>query len=40
MQRIVIVANGAPTGANPYLTACGWPLRYESRKATWICVYS
>ncbi len=30
MQKIVIVANGDLTGANPCLTACGWPLRYES----------
>lgn len=28
------------TGANPCLTACGWPLRYESRRAIWICVCS
>ncbi len=40
MQKIVIVANGAPYGANPCLTACGWPLRYESRRAIWICVCS
>lgn len=40
MQKIVIVANGAPYGSESLFNSCGWPLRYESRRAIWICVCS
>ncbi len=41
MQKIVIVANGAPYGSESLFNSLRLvPLRYESRRAIWICVCS
>ena len=40
MQKIVIVANGAPYGSESLFNSLRLAIAYESRRAIWICVCS